>query len=537
MITPWAGAHNCLGTIVLACPARHGHNMDHFFANPVKQVPNGPTTNPENALPPDSWRPVVLVLDDEWSILERIQGSLGQEYEVVTASRAQEAQELVASRAFDVVLTDLRMPDMDGLSLVRQLKERSPETQYIIMTAFGDIEDTISALRLGVADYLRKPFTMGEVRHALERCLEQRRLRREVATLRAAGPQTLSDIITRSPAMVELLRLAQTVAATDVSVLITGETGTGKELMAGPSTPPAPAAKRPFVDGQLRGHSARPSSRASSSATSAGPSPAPTPAGGPLRAAHGGTLFLDEVGEMLPGHAGQAARAFCRSSPSSGWAAPRPCASTCASWPPPTATSSRRWPRAASARTCFYRLNVIHLDLPSLSQRPEDIPLLAQFFLQRFALKYGKQVRGLSPQVQEQLLGHAWPGNVRELEHVMERAVILCRSPLVQSLDLDLGQAATAPAAPAWPPPPAPDQAVDCGLPLHDYLARGEKRYLTALLQTHQGSIQQTARAAGVNPKTLYLKMTRHGLSKRDFRPRPGQAPPAQPGPGPDGVS
>ena len=517
--------------------------MGQFFANPVKQMPNVPTANPQNAPPPDSWRPAVLVLDDEWSILERIQSSLGQEYEVVTTSRASEAQELVASRVFDVVLTDLRMPEMDGLSLVGQLKERSPETQYIIMTAFGDIEDAISALRLGVADYLRKPFTMGEVRHALERCLEQRRLRREVATLRATGPQTLSDIITRSPGMVELLRLAQTVAATDVSVLINGGTGTGKELLARAIHHSSPRREHPFVEincaaipatlieSELFGHERGAFTGAHVRKL------------GRVEMANQGTLFLDEVGETSLDMQAKLLRflqefTFQRVGGTKTLQADvRLLAATNRDLKQAVAEGSFR-------QDLLYRLNVIHLDLPGLSQRPEDIPLLSQLFLQRFALKYGKQVRGLSPQAQEQLFNHAWPGNVRELEHIMERAVILCRSQLVQSLDLDLGEAgpphteaAAAPANPAWPPPPTAGEEVDCSLPMHDYLARWEKRYLTALLQAHQGSIQETARAAGVNPKTLYIKMPRHGLSKRDFRPRPGQTPPAQPGPGRDGVS
>ncbi|MBI5524034.1 MAG: sigma-54-dependent Fis family transcriptional regulator [Desulfarculus sp.] len=487
--------------------------------------------------PPSGWRPAVLVLDDEWSILERIRAELSGDFEVVTASRAQEAQELIASRAFDVVLTDLRMPDMDGLSLVRQMKARFPETQYILMTAFGDIEDIISALRLGVADYLRKPFTMGEVRHALNRCLEQRRLRREVASLRAAGPQGLSDIITRSRTMAEVVRLAQTVAATDVTVLLNGDTGTGKELLARAIHNSSPRRQQPFVEincaaipaslieSELFGHE-----RGSFTGAHARKL-------GRVEMANQGTLFLDEVGEMSLDMQAKLLRFLQEFTFERVGGTKKQKADVRV-----VAATNRELKQAVAEglfrQDLLYRLNVIHLDLPPLRQRPEDIPLLAEFFLQRFALKYGKQVMGLSPRAQDQLMSHDWPGNVRELEHVMERAVILCRSSQVQRLDLaDAGPGAPVDLGQAPWPPAAPPQMEDLGLSLHEYLERWERRYLKALLQAHLGSIQDTARAAGLNPKTLYLKMTRHGLSKKDYRPVRTGGRGARPRAGKHGVS
>jgi two-component system response regulator AtoC len=479
-----------------------------------------------------------LVLDDEWTILERIRVSLGDDFEVVIASQASEAQELIANQAFDVVLTDLRMPDMDGLSLVRDMKTRFPDTQYILMTAFGDIEDTISAIRLGVADYLRKPFTMSEVRHALNRCLEQRRLRREVASLRAVGPQGLKDIITRSRIMEELLRQAEIVAATDATVLINGETGTGKELLARAIHNSSPRREHPFVEincaaipatlieSELFGHERGAFTGAVARKL------------GRVEMANRGTLMLDEVGEMPLDMQAKLLRFLQEFSFERVGGTKKLKADV------RVVAATNRDLRQAVADGQFrqdlmYRLNVIPLELPPLRRRGQDIPLLAEFFLQRFALKYGKQVNGFAPKAQAQLLGHDWPGNVRELEHSVERAVILCRSNLVQRLDL----ADARPAAPAHAVPrqwdletPAPGE--DLHLPLNDYLAQRERCYLEALLQAHRGSIQDTAKAAGVNPKTLYLKMTRHGLSKMDYR-SPGLAPEPAAGPraGGEGVS
>ncbi len=244
------------------------------------------------------WRPRVLVLDDEWSTLERIKRSLDGEFDISTVSRAQEALELMKTRTFDVMITDVRMPDTDGLTLVSEFKTRFPHTRYILMTAFSDIEDTISAIRLGVADYLRKPFTMSEVRHALNRCLEEQSLRRDVDRLRAGDWQQLSAIIARDQNMLKVCRQAETVAATDATVLISGETGTGKGLLAHSIHKASPRRDRPFVEincaaipatlieSELFGHERGAFTGAVSRKL------------GRVEIAAGGTLLLDEIGEM-----------------------------------------------------------------------------------------------------------------------------------------------------------------------------------------------------------------------------------------------
>ncbi len=168
----------------------------------------------------------------------------------------------------------------------------------------------------------------------------------------------------------------------------------------------------------------------------------------------------------------------------------------------------------------FYRLHVVHLHLPPLRQRPHDLPLLAEEFLKRFAAKYGRKVQQFSPRAYRQIMAHSWPGNVRELENAVERAVILCRGQRIEHLDLDPSAWQEQVGEEASFPPTAEDAGDVTEQPLAQYMAQCERSYLEALLKKHQGSIQDTARAAGINPKTLYLKMGRYGLSKMDYRPR-----------------
>ncbi len=463
------------------------------------------------------WRPRVLVLDDEWSTLERIKKSLGDEFDISTVSRAREALELMKAGTFEVMITDVRMPDTDGLTLVSEFKARFPHTRYILMTAFSDIEDTISAIRLGVADYLRKPFTMSEVRHALNRCLEEQSLRRDVDRLRAGDWQQLSAIIARDRNMLRVCRQAETVAATDATVLISGETGTGKGLLAHSIHRASPRRDRPFVEincaaipatlieSELFGHERGAFTGAVSRKL------------GRVEIAAGGTLLLDEIGEMPLEMQAKLLR-FLQSFNFERVGGNQRLEADVRI----IAASNRDLAQAVRQglfrQDLFYRLHVVHLHLPPLRRRPHDLPLLADEFLKRFAAKYGRNIQHFSPRAYRQIMAHSWPGNVRELENAVERAVILCRGQRIEHLELDPS---------AWPEQegsgdfgaesacPAPTDQ-----PLALYVAQCERNYLEALLEKHRGSIQDTARAAGINPKTLYLKMGRYGLSKMDYRPK-----------------
>lgn len=467
-----------------------------------------------DSLSQSAWRPRVLVLDDDWSTLERIKGCLTDEFKVTARSRAEEAIKLMAAEPFDVVLTDVRMPDMNGLRLVTELKELYPNTQYILMTAFSDIEDTIIALRLGVADYLRKPFTEGEVLHALHRCLEHQRLKNEVASLRNGRSLGLPGVITNDERMREICHLAETVAQVDVTVLISGETGTGKGLMALTIHHLSQRHDHPFVkidcasvpatliESELFGHE-----RGSFTGAVARKL-------GRVEMANGGTLLLDEVGDMPTDMQAKLLR-FLQSfhfervgGTKRLHAEVRVIAST----------NRDLWQAILDnqfRKDLFYRLHVIHLHLPPLRQRPRDIPLLAEHFRAHFAAKYDRETQGFTPPAMEQMIAHSWPGNIRELEHAVERAVVLCRHSLIEKLDL------ASSSRPAPSPAPEDRQAAEGSPPegLAEFMGSREKRYLEALLRKHKGRMGDTAKAAGINPKTLYLKMERHGLKRQEFRP------------------
>ena len=436
--------------------------------------------------------------------------------------------EAMDSSSFDVVVCDVRMPDIDGLSLVTRMKDRYPKTQYILMTAFSDIEDTISALRLGVADYLRKPFTEGEMRHALTSCLEHQRLKRELEDLRSGGSLSLEDVFTKDPRMLEVCRLAETVSSTDATVLIIGETGTGKGLLARAMHNISHRSGRPFVtidcasiptnliESELFGHERG----AFTGAVAKKP--------GKVEVAAGGTLLLDEIGEMTGDMQVKLLR-FLQSFQFERVGGTRQLK---ADVRVVAATNRDLWQEVQKGnfrQDLFYRLHVIQLRLPPLRERPGDIPMLANIFLKRFALKYSKAISGFSQKAERQLVRHGWPGNVRELEHAVERAVILSRSGLIDSLDLNFGLADHAPDDLGSQAPlragefrPGGRPEVGRGQTLADYIARCERKYLASLLEECQGRVGDTAQAAGINPKTLYLKMGKYGLSRRDFRPFKG---------------
>jgi DNA-binding NtrC family response regulator len=471
------------------------------------------------SLPTSRLRPRVLVLDDEWATLERLKTILNPHYQVSLASRAGDALRLMEQGIYDVVLTDLRMPDRDGLALIGEFKKQQPDTQYILMTAFSDIEDTISAIRVGVADYLRKPFSEGEVLHALSRCLERQRLVEEVAILRGESNRAMPGIITDDSGMKDLCRMALNVAATDASILISGETGTGKGLLARAIHQVSHRKQGQFVDidcasipaslieSELFGHERGAFTGAVSRKL------------GKVETGEGGTIMLDEIGEMPLEVQPKLLRfmqhlSFERVGGNSQLQADvRMIAAT-------NRDLASEVREGRFRQDLFYRLHVIHLFLPPLRDRNGDVLLLAEHFREKYAKKYSRTVQGIGSNARRLLKSHNWPGNVRELEHAIERAVLLCEDAMLDKIDLA--------AFSVWDNMPGPPEASpQAGLSANNsditdkklkaYLAECERNYLRDLLGAEGGSIQNTARAAGINPKTLYLKMERHGLKRHEF--------------------
>jgi two-component system, NtrC family, response regulator PilR len=455
--------------------------------------------------------PRVLVVDDERSMRELLSIVLRREgYDVVVAADGAAAIDSIRGGAIDVIVCDIRMPDMTGLDVLRRAKAIDPGVDGIFITAFASAETAVEALRLGACDYLTKPFDVDELKLKLRAALDRRRLRRENLALKRTLGQAhrFCDLIGRSPAMEAVFEMIAAVAATSSTVLITGESGTGKELAARAIHFHSLRRDRAFValncgalpetllESELFGHV-----RGAFTGASAHKK-------GLLEAAHRGTIFLDEIGDTSLAMQVKLLRVlqerkFRRVGGTDEIDADLRIIA---------ATNRDLLKEVAEGRfreDLYYRINVIPLHLPPLRERREDIALLAQHFVERYAGQLGKPVVGLSKDALSALERYAWPGNVRQLENALERAVALERSPAV--LLESLPDAVLEGPAPALAPviPLAPDGAVGPylppeGLDLEAHVRQIERDYLAEALR----------RAGGVKTRAAELL----GMTFRSFR-------------------
>jgi len=380
----------------------------------------------------------ILIVDDEVNARTALVELLRDEgYAVEAAADAFKALGKVADFAPDLVVTDLKMPGMDGLQLLAKLRENDPDLPVIVMTAFGEVETAVKAMRSGARDYLSKPVNVGELSVVVGRELEQRRLRAETGLLRQrlSEKYSFSNIIGSAAPMQAVFKTVAQIAPSRASVLITGESGTGKELIAAAIHERSTRAKGPFVklhcaalaesilESELFGHE-----RGSFTG-------AQTRRDGRFFQANNGTLFLDEIGEISPAVQVKLLRflqerEFERVGGNETITVDvRVLAATNRNLQQMVADGKFR-------EDLFYRLNVITLEMPALRARLSDVPLLASFFLRKYAGENGKDVRGFSADALELLSSYAWPGNVRELENVVERAVVLAQSAEVTPAEL-----------------------------------------------------------------------------------------------------
>ena len=448
--------------------------------------------------------PRVLVVDDERSMRELLSIVLRRDgYDVLIAEDGAAGLELLKRERVDILITDIRMPQMNGVDLLREAKRIAPDIVSIVMTAFATTETAVEALRLGAADYVTKSKdTAAELRVRVGRELERRRLQQENVLLKRAmrTSHQFSNIIGTSSAMVALFQLIETIAATNSTVLITGESGTGKELIARAIHVNSPRRERPFVavncgalsetllDSELFGHMRGSFTGADSNKK------------GLIEVAEKGTIFLDEIGEMSPVVQVKLLRVlqerkFRRLGGTEEIDADiRILAATNRDLTKMVAEGSFR-------EDLFYRINVIPMRVPPLRERQGDIPLLAEHFVSRFAEQMHKPVSGISGAAISLLTQYGWPGNIRELENAMERAVALERTPTIlpdslpEQLSQRVAEASTAAPAEAFP---------DAGFDLERHVQDIEREYIAEALR----------RAGGVKVKAAELL----GMSFRSFR-------------------
>ncbi len=450
----------------------------------------------------------LLVVDDDADLLRLLAMRLqATGYDVATADSVAAARSRLGVERFDLVVSDVRLPDGDGLALFEDIRRQHPALPVILLTAHGTIPDAVEATALGVAGYLTKPFDSQALLQGIRQALQRAGPTHARSGLRADAPGSAGDtawraaILSRSSRMQAVLDEARLVAAADASVLIRGDSGTGKELLARAIHLASPRAAAPFVaincgaipkpllESELFGHVRG----AFTGATSAHQ--------GLVQAAHGGTLFLDEIGDMPPALQVKLLRVLQER-------AVRPVGATRAQAVDLRIVSATHRDLDAALAAgqfradLYYRIDVVSLQLPTLAERREDIPLLAGHFLRSLAHKYGRRLTGFAPEALEALATAPWPGNVRQLHNVVEQACALATTALIPRALVERALRV---------------QPVEA-LGYAEAKRRFERNYLIQLLKLTAGNVSDAARLAERNRTEFYRLLQRHDLTPELFR-------------------
>jgi two-component system response regulator HydG len=448
----------------------------------------------------------VLLVDDERNALKALKALLEAEgFRVRTAENGRAALEQLADAAPDVLVTDLKMPEIDGLELLRRAKAADEDLPVLVVTAFGEVDTAIAAMKAGALHYLQKPVRVEELVVLLEQALAHRGARREVKALRGRLGERLrpSNMVGESPAMQAVWKVVAQVAPTRASVLITGESGTGKELVAQAIHEQSPRRRGAFVklhcaalaesllESELFGH------EKGSFTGAAGRRE------GRFKQADGGTLFLDEIGEIPPSIQVKLLRflqerTFERvGSNETVKVDVRLIAAT-------NRDLADEVQKGRFREDLFYRLNVVSVEMPPLRLRGGDALALAEHFLRRYARENEKPVRGFTPEARARIGEYAWPGNVRELENAVERAVVLCESSHVDAGDLPAVLASSRPGAVRIP---------------GSTMAEIERHAILATLDAVGGSTTKAARLLGLSVRTIQYRLREYGLREAGAAP------------------
>ncbi len=459
----------------------------------------------------------ILIVDDEANARAALSEILREEgYETETAADGFKALGKIGSFSPDLILTDLKMPGLDGIGLLKESRAASPTTVVVVMTAFGTIDSAVEAIKAGAENYLTKPLDPVTLVAVVERAMEKSKLLEETALLRERLRErnAFGHIIGEHPSMKALLDTVAQVGVSRSSVLIVGESGTGKELIAAALHRSSPRAPQPFVrlncaalaesllESELFGHERGAFTGAIGRRE------------GRFRQADGGTLFLDEVSEIPLATQVKLLR-FLQEREFERVGGNETLKVDVRILAATNVDLEERVRRGQFREDLFYRLNVIRLEIPSLRQRRSDIPLLAGFFLKRYSQENGKALVGFTEDALQRLMNYAWPGNVRELEHAIERGVVLARADRVEADNLP----------PALAPSPSQRGARDAGdtrppVP-GSTIADLERHAILETLKAMSGSTSKAARILGISPRKIQYKLHEYGRAGGSTAPQP----------------
>ncbi|MGE5177915.1 MAG: sigma-54-dependent transcriptional regulator [Bacteroidota bacterium] len=440
----------------------------------------------------------VLVVDDEPSVLLETSASLRRGYEVLTASRAEEAEKLLADQRVDLILTDLRLPGKDGIALLESVKASCPDVPVVLMSGHGTIEEAVKAIRLGAADFVEKPFGPERLQVTVERALELKALQRENERLRSIAGAA-DEMVGKSRALEQIRAEIAKVAKSDAKVLISGESGTGKELVARAIHRISARARGPFeklncaalpkdlVESELFGYEKGAFTGAVQMKR------------GRLEAADLGTLFLDEVGDMSLDTQAKFLRAI-----ETGEIERLGGTKTIAVDARILAATNKDLPDEIQAgrfrEDLYYRLNVVPIHIPPLRARREDVPLLVAHFVHRLGADHPRGARSVTPEAMERLAAYAWPGNIRELKNLIERLLIMTDGDAIERADVE----DALPAGGGDEPPSEIRAARD----------KAERDTILAMLRDCQWNVSEASRRLGMDRGYLHRKIKRYGLSR-----------------------
>jgi len=448
----------------------------------------------------------ILVAEDEPTLREGIATAFRQrQWHVTEASDGGKAIELLEKEIFDVLVTDYKMPVSDGLEVLRHCKTLNEGTVALVMTAYGTVESAVEAMRAGAYDYVLKPFALEELELKVQRALEHRRLLARIAAQdHGSAAPVLPEMVGVSRLMQDVFRMIDKVARSSTTVLILGETGTGKELVAEALHRKSERGDRPFVkmncaavpesllESELFGHEKGAFTGAERQRV------------GRFELANEGTLFLDEVGSMAPSVQAKLLRVLQEREFErlGGTRSIKVDVRLVAATNRDLASDVSR---GGFREDLFYRLNVVSIKLPALRERPDDIAPLAEYFRKRFAAELKKTLKGFDAGALEALERHTWPGNIRELQNSIERAVLLSEGPLLTAQDLKLPDGSV-PREDCAEPPGV--RLPTSGMKLEEI----EKQTLLEALKRHDWVQKEAAKFLGISPRTMNYKVAKYGI-------------------------